>query len=260
MVQQQFINGTDLAKCVHLALFVVLETKGARNNDYVRLNIVRQVLQHTPFDKVPEKIINEALACFIDIVYEPSSRQFVETILVLNKQYDAKDPWVPRCRRLLELMDHYYTTALAGNLAPTVLDHQEKGLLFKKNQAHTPWGVCVQYSIVVLEKLDWFFWNCFGKLEMDQVYSCVLYSISGKTIYSFRILHWLPRKWCRVQMMCIARDGEQPIDYDPQVHTGSHYMAEPYTARLVDQNVLQVYKGDGSIYYARPRQDVIATL
>ena len=61
-------------------------------------------------------------------------------------------------------------------------------------------------------------------------------------------------------MMCIERDGEQPIDYDPQVHTGSHYMAEPYTARLVDQNVLQVYKGDGSIYYARPRQDVIATL
>jgi hypothetical protein len=131
MVQQQFINGIDLAKCVHLALFVILEHNGT-TNEYLRLNIVRKILQNTPFDKVPVKVINEALECFIDVVYEPKSREYIETILMLNKKYDAKDPWVPRCRRLLELMDSYYMAALNGSLAETVIDHQDKGLLFKK--------------------------------------------------------------------------------------------------------------------------------
>ena len=129
MVQQQFINGTDLAKCVHLVVFVILETKGT-TNDYVRLNVVRQILQRTPFDKVPLKIINEALGAFIDVAFEPLYRDYVEKLLTMNIQYDKADPFPARCRRLLELFDCYYTSALQGSLQPTVLQHQDKGLLF----------------------------------------------------------------------------------------------------------------------------------
>ena len=60
-------------------------------------------------------------------------------------------------------------------------------------------------------------------------------------------------------MICIERENER-IDYNPELHTGSHYMASPYTARLLRDGTLKVCKGDGSWYYARPRAHLIRSI
>jgi hypothetical protein len=132
MVNQQFMNGLDLAKCVQLINFWNMENTTTPTSVIFRNNVLRTCIQKTPFDKLPEKIINEALGALLDAACEPASRKFLDSVLQMNREYDAKDPWVKRCQRLFLLFDMFVKKMMEqGTLSPSVVERQEAGLLFR---------------------------------------------------------------------------------------------------------------------------------
>ena len=141
MVSQQFMNGKDIAKCVQLASFVYLENPQTPISYCVRLGMLRKIILQTPFDKLSNKLIQEALQVILDVALEPSVRPYLLYLLEQTEKCDKEDSWVPRCRRLLGLIDQYYTQMREfGHLSPQIVDHQSKGLLFRLVEPALPYS------------------------------------------------------------------------------------------------------------------------
>jgi hypothetical protein len=77
------------------------------------------------------------------------------------------------------------------------------------------------------------------------------------TLYTFRIENFTGKGWCQVRMMCIDQPGKETIYYDHSIHTGEHFMAKLYAARLAGDDLLVVNRGDGYKWLCMLRDQIL---